>query len=104
MFNNEEMVSSSSSSYLPLWAWYYLYITGIIFLCTLCILCYLQKWLCFKIIIRKQWCNKNAIGNFCHQVTLFGYRETINLWMNQSGFGFWREIRSSICLNTISAL
>ncbi|CAH8645192.1 unnamed protein product [Schistosoma rodhaini] len=61
MFNNEEMVSSSSSSYLPLWAWYYLYITGIIFLCTLCILCYLQKWLCFKIIIRKQWCNKNAI-------------------------------------------
>ncbi|CAH8581967.1 unnamed protein product [Heterobilharzia americana] len=46
--------------YLPIWAWCYLIITGIIFICTVITLCYTRKWLCFGQIVKKQWCDKNS--------------------------------------------
>ncbi|KAH8858924.1 hypothetical protein KSF78_0006745 [Schistosoma japonicum] len=47
--------------YLPLWAWCYMCITGIIFICTLITLCYIQKWLCFKQILQNRWCIQNSV-------------------------------------------
>ncbi|CAH8864069.1 unnamed protein product [Trichobilharzia szidati] len=61
--------------YLPLWAWCYLTITGILFAFVLTALCYTRKWLCFRHLVQRRWCRKNADSI---QKGIYGYEKQVN--------------------------